>query len=48
MTTGKYAKLVGCSTDTALRDIQGLLGAGVLVRNEGGGRSVSYRLAAAR
>jgi Fic family protein len=39
-----YAKLTGCSTDTALRDIQGLLDLGALVRNPGGGRSVSYRL----
>ena len=44
LTTSKYAKLTGCSSDTALRDIQELLAIGVLVRNEGGGRSVSYRI----
>jgi Fic family protein len=44
MTTSKYAKLVGCSTDTALRDISAMVGTGLLVRNRGGGRSVSYRL----
>ena len=45
LTSSKYAKLASCSTDTALRDIRGLLEAGLLVRNSGGGRSVSYRLA---
>lgn len=45
LTSSKYAKLARCSTDTALRDIRGLLEAGLLVRNSGGGRSVSYRLA---
>lgn len=46
LTTSKYAKLAGCSQDTALRDIQTLVRDGVLVQNERGGRSVSYRLAA--
>jgi len=45
LTTSKYAKLAGCSTDTALRDIRELLERGILVRNPGGGRSTSYRLA---
>ena len=45
LTTSTYAKLTGCSSDTALRDIQALLTLEVLVRNEGGGRSVSYRIA---
>ena len=45
LTTSKYAKLAGCSTDTALRDIRELLEHGVLVRNPSGGRSTSYRLA---
>ena len=45
LTTSKYAKLAKCSTDTALRDIQGLLGRGILVSNKSGGRSTSYRLA---
>ena len=46
LTTSKYAKLAKCSTDTALRDIHDLLARGVIVRNPGGGRSTSYRLAA--
>lgn len=44
LNTSKYAKLAKCSTDTALRDIQELLDRGILVRNEAGGRSTSYRL----
>lgn len=43
--TSKYAKLAKCSPDTALRDIHELLGRGILLKNEGGGRSTSYRLA---
>ena len=45
LTTSKYAKLAKCSTDTALRDIRELLERGILVKNPGGGRSTSYRLA---
>ena len=45
LTTGKYAKLAKCSTDTALRDIRELLSRGILVQNQSGGRSTSYRLA---
>ena len=45
MHTSKYAKMAKCSTDTALRDIRGLVDHGILVRNPGGGRSTSYRLA---
>lgn len=45
LTTSKYAKLVKCSEDTALRDIRALMEQGVLVRNEAGGRSTSYSLA---
>ena len=44
LTSSKYAKLTHCSSDTALRDIRELLDRGVLLRNPGGGRSVSYRL----
>lgn len=43
--TSKYAKLSKCSQDTALRDIRELLDRGIFVKNEGGGRSTSYRLA---
>lgn len=45
LTTSKYAKLARCSTDTALRDIRELLERNIIVQNEGGGRSTSYRLA---
>ncbi len=45
LTSSKYAKLAKCSSDTALRDIKDLLARGVLVQDEGGGRSTSYSLA---
>ncbi|MEX2480084.1 MAG: Fic family protein [Gammaproteobacteria bacterium] len=45
LNTSKYTKLARCSPDTALRDIQVLLEHHLLVRNPGGGRSTSYRLA---
>ncbi len=44
MNTSKYAKLVKCSNDTALRDIQELKERGILIQNPGGGRSTSYSL----
>lgn len=44
LTSGKYAKLAKCSQDTALRDINELIGFGILEREEGGGRSTAYRL----
>lgn len=44
LTTGKYAKLAKCSSDTALRDIDALVQRGVLLKNASGGRSTSYRL----
>ena len=44
LTNSKYTKLAKCSSDTALRDITELLDREILVKNEGGGRSVSYRL----
>ena len=46
LTTSKWAALTKSSTDTALRDIQQLVEQGVLVRNQPGGRSTSYSLAA--
>jgi Fic family protein len=45
LTTAKWAKLGKCSHDTALRDIQDLIGKDVLVQNAGGSRSTSYSLA---
>ena len=44
LTSSKYAKIAKCSEDTALRDIQALVGRGILIQNEGGGRSTSYSL----
>ncbi|HLX61696.1 MAG TPA: Fic family protein [Planctomycetota bacterium] len=45
LNTTKYSCLAKCSQDTALRDIKELLDRGVLVKNQSGGRSTSYRLA---
>ena len=47
LSTSKYAKLAKCSADTALRDIKLLLDQGILLQEEGAGRSTSYRLAEA-
>jgi Fic family protein len=44
LSTSKYARIAKCSEDTALRDIKDLVQRGILVQNEGGGRSVSYRV----
>lgn len=44
LTSSKYAKMTKCSSDTALRDIKELLARGILLQNDGKGRSVSYRL----
>lgn len=45
LTTSKYVKIAKCSSDTALRDISKLVDRGILLKNLGGGRSTSYRLA---
>jgi Fic family protein len=44
LTTSKYAKLTGCSQDTALRDILSIVERGILVRGDEGGRSTGYTL----
>lgn len=44
LTSGQWARLVKCSPDTALRDIQHLVSLGVLDKTEGGGRSTAYEL----
>ncbi|MEX3946201.1 Fic family protein [Paraburkholderia sp. EG287B] len=44
LTSGKWAAIAKCSSDTALRDINDLLTRGVLRKAEGGGRSTSYEL----
>jgi Fic family protein len=46
LTSSKWAKIAKCSQDTALRDINGLIESGILARDEAGGRSTSYSLAA--
>jgi len=38
------AKLAKCSQDTALRDIDDLVGRGILAKDAAGGRSTSYSL----
>jgi Fic family protein len=44
LTSSKWAVLTKTSPDTALRDINDLVGRGVLVKDEAGGRSTSYSL----
>lgn len=44
LTSGKWAAIAKCSSDTALRDINDLLARGVLGKAEAGGRSTSYEL----
>ena len=44
LTTSKWATLVKCSQDTALRDIDDLIKRGVLTKDASGGRSTSYSL----
>jgi Fic family protein len=44
LTSSKWALIEKCSPDTALRDIQDLVEQGILVKDEGGGRSTSYSL----
>lgn len=44
LTTDKWAKMMRCSKDTALRDIKDLVQKGILMQLEGGGRNTAYRL----
>lgn len=44
LTSSKWVKIAKCSQDTAFRDIQNLIQQGILVKDESGGRSTSYRL----
>jgi Fic family protein len=46
LTSSKWSSIAKCSQDTATRDIQALMDAGILIRNHGGGRSTSYSLPA--
>ena len=44
LTSSKWARIAKCSPDTALRDIQDLIEKRILQKEEGGGRSTSYRI----
>ncbi|MDA5095608.1 Fic family protein [Aliiroseovarius sp. KMU-50] len=44
LTSSKWAKITKTSSDTALRDINDLVGRGILARETAGGRSTSYVL----
>ena len=44
LTSGKWAKIGKCSSDTALNDIKDLVEKGVLRKNDEGGRSTNYSL----
>jgi len=44
LTSSKWAKMVKCSHDTALRDIQDLVNQNVLLKDPAGGRSTNYLL----
>jgi Fic family protein len=44
LTSSKWALIEKCSPDTALRDIQDLVDQGILVKDQGGGRSTTYSL----
>lgn len=45
LTSGKWAAIAKCSSDTALRDLNDLLVRGLLVKSTASGRSTSYELA---
>jgi Fic family protein len=44
LTSTKWSKITKCSQDTASRDINDLIDKGILVKDNGGGRSTSYSL----
>ena len=44
LTSSKWAKIAGCSHDTALRDINDLVEKKVLIKEDGGGKNTSYVL----
>ena len=48
LTTAKWARMARCSLEGAQRDIDDLIGHGILARNSEGGRGASYRLIAKR
>ncbi|MDR6969530.1 Fic family protein [Flavobacterium arsenatis] len=44
LTSSKWAKIAKCSKDTAIRDINDLIGKGILQKETAGGRSTNYEL----
>ena len=44
LTSSKWAKIVKCSSDTAVRDINDLVKKEILTKEDAGGRSTSYLL----
>ena len=46
LTSSKWAKIVKCSQDTAIRDIQDLISKEILQKEAAGGRSTNYELIA--
>lgn len=42
LTSAKWAKIGKCSVDTALRDINALIAAGILAQDAGGGKNAGY------
>ena len=44
LTSSKWAKVAKCSKDTAIRDINNLIGKNILKKESAGGRSTSYEL----
>jgi Fic family protein len=44
LTSSKWAKMAKCSKDTAIRDINDLIGKNILRKEEAGGRSTNYEL----
>lgn len=44
LTSSKWAKIAKCSKDTAIRDINDLIGKDVLQKEQAGGRSTNYEL----
>jgi len=44
ISSSQWARIAGCSQDTALRDIQDLMGRSILVKEPAGGRSTQYIL----
>jgi Fic family protein len=44
LTSSKWAKIAKCSKDTAIRDINDLIGKNILKKEEAGGRSTNYEL----